>query len=167
MNFWNLIGLPCKKDIVNLSDRLDSVEALFTNNARSIVNDIKEDNSRQFNDIKECVNELIGKLDNKIDNLNDSNIENKEIMKNIFKQMDSKLSNLYGKNKEYSTDAIKHMEEIQKKVYAINDLIVGNKEIQLLGEKLSVIEQMMRVLWVNDILDTLENQESKISIHKK
>lgn len=140
---------------------------MLANNTKSIVDDIKEDNSLQFNNIKECINELIDKLDNKIDNLNDSTIENKEIMKKIFKQMDFKLSNLCGKNEEYLTDVIKRTEEIQKKVYDINDLIVENKEMQLLGERLSIIEQMMRVLWINDILDTLENQESKVSVYKK
>lgn len=173
-----------ERDIVNINDILkkmsqDIVETKNTSaaNTRNL--------SKGVSYIKNDINSFKTEVNEKIINFKSESIKGQQVVCDILEKIDVQISKLNEKNQKHTNDLntiLKGMyddiTELKTKTTDITNIINDNKiikqitkdikhsqkKIDTLNKEVSIIQQMIRVVWVNDIVDTLENQVSKVKV---
>lgn len=183
MGFWNYIGLASKKDIENINTQMDEIKKIINVGIKSN-EDIKKTNNHlqqsifdEFKGIENNINtmntqlkEIIGDVNDHnisrdeklIQHLNEFNVENIKSNDEVKKQIENlggSLNSVYLKvieMKKYNDDQFADNNKLLKQF--IKEFEEYKKNVDSLNKDLSVIQQMIRIVWVNDIVDTLENK---------
>lgn len=178
MNFWNFFGLASKNDILDIKKQLEDMKNLigvsmtFFDNINTENNKLKENICEEFSTVKE-----------KIIDFEDKSTKNQKIISDVIEDIKDKVLKSSVTNKKQLADLNIEIREIAKdtgqissKVNDIESLISNNKvikqiskeikksqnQLDMLNKDMNTIQEMIRVVWVNDILDTLENQIFKV-----
>lgn len=188
MSFWNFIGLASKKDILDMNKQLDDMKKLIdvnissSDNINITSNKIKDNISEGFNSIKNEINQLNDTLNEEIINFRNENIKSEEVIFSKLEKIESQISKLNEDNEKYTNNLnivlkgiYNDITELKTKTTNIETLInnkiinqitkdikESQKQLDTLTKDMSIIQQMIRVVWVNDIIDTLEKQVSKV-----
>lgn len=177
MNFWNFFGLVSKNDILDIKKQLEDMKNLigvsitFFDNMNTENNKSKENIAKEFSTVRE-----------KIIDFENKSTKNQKIICDVIEDIKDKVLKSSVANKKHLADLnieirkiAKDTEQISSKVDDIESLISNNKvikqiskeinesqnQLEMLNKDMNTIQEMIRVVWVNDILDTLENQVSK------
>lgn len=183
MGFWSYIGLASKKDIENINTQIGEIKKLISigitsnEDIKKNNNDLQQSMSDEFNSIENNINtmstqfkEIIEDVNNNnisrneklIQKLNESNIQNLKSNDEAKKQiadLGNSLNPIYLEitemkkyNDEKFTDNNKSLKQL------IKEFKEYKKNVESLNKDVSIIQQMIRVVWVNDIVDTLESK---------
>jgi|GEM_PF-6903380 len=183
MGFWSYIGLASKKDIENVNIQIDEIKNLI-NMSISKNEDIKRENDEQnqsvrnsFNEIEDKMSEMNTEVKKALDKVErSSNSKHKKVV-----EMLNETSNINVKYYEENKNQIADLGNSLKPIYlditdmkkvndeknvehsnSLNKLIKEFKEhkknVSALNKDLSIIQEMIKVVWVNDIVDTLESK---------
>lgn len=223
MSFWNFIGLPSKKDIINLNKQLENIQNLKNEdikNQQLICNELskiklhilklEENNEKNVTNINNMlqtisknivetkntaisntrnlskavsyiegdINKLKTEFNEEFNNLQNRNIKGHQVICDILEKIDVEIYKLNEENQKHRDD----LNTILKGLY--NDLIqlkikttdientLNNKitkqitndtryyqgQMDMLNKEISIIQEMIKIVWVNDIVDTLEKQ---------
>ncbi|MGY0372333.1 hypothetical protein [Clostridium sp. JNZ J1-5] len=183
MGFWNYIGLASKKDIENINTQMDEIKKIINIGIKSN-GDIKKNNnhlqqsmSDEFTSIENNINTMNAQLKEIIEDVNNNNISRNE--KLIQKLNESNIQNLKSNDEAKKQIAdlgnslnpiyleITEMKKYNDEKFTDNDKSLKQfikefkeykKNVDSLNKDLSIIQQMIRMVWVNDIVDTLESK---------
>lgn len=183
MGFWSYIGLASKKDIENINTQMDEIKKLISigitanedikknnNNLQksmsdgfhSIENNVNTMNTQFKEIIEDANNNNISRNEKLIQKLNEFNIQNLKLNDDNKKQI-ANLGNSLNPIYLEVTEMKKHNDEkFADNNKSLKQLIKEFKEykknIESLNKDVSIIQQMIRVVWVNDIVDTLDSK---------
>lgn len=165
MGIWNFIGLASKKDIENINMQMDKIKELIGISVTSN-EEIKKNNSNlkqkmleELYLIEDNMISMKAQLEENIEDIKNSNILNsKELVQMLEENKESTIelmSLLKYENKEISE--IKKCNETYLK-QCIKEFKDNKNNVDSLNKDLEIIQQMIRVVWVNDIVDTLDHK---------
>lgn len=176
MGFWNYIGLASKKDVENINIQLQELNKLINvciesnNKATMKSNELEKNIANAFNNIESKIDIISTELKEKIQIVNDNNMylneKNIEIiseknneLQNKIVDLNNSLSPIYSEiidNKKSNNE--KFMESNKCLKQLVKDFKENKKNVEAVNRDVSIVQQMIRVAWVNDIIDTLESK---------
>lgn len=176
MGFWNYIGLASKNDVENINNQLKELNNLISicigSNNKAIMksNELEKNIANTFNDIESKIdiinNELKEKIEIAQDNIRLINEKNIEIIAVNNNELENRIIDLNNSLNPIYSEIIDSKKSNSKKFIESNkllkQLVIDFKEnkrnIELVNKDISIVQQMIRVAWVNDIIDSLESK---------
>lgn len=176
MGFWNYIGLASKSDVEKLQIQLQDVNKLVnvciesSNEAIIKSNELEKNIVNSFNSIESKldiisndIEEKIKKVDSNNSLINQRNVEiinekSNEIQNKIV-ELNNSLIPIYSEiidNKKYNSEKFIESNKCLKQL--VKEFKENKKNVEAMNKDISIVQQMIRVAWVNDMIDTLESK---------
>ena len=176
MGFWNYIGLASKSDVEKLQIQLQDVNKLInvciesSNEAIIKSNELEKNIVNSFNSIESKldiisndIEEKIKKVDSNNSLTNQRNVEiinekSNEIQNKIV-ELNNSLIPIYSEiidNKKYNSEKFIESNKCLKQL--VKEFKENKKNVEAMNKDISIVQQMIRVAWVNDMIDTLESK---------
>ena len=178
MGFWNYIGLASKSDVENIHMQLKEVNKLInvcieaSNRAIIKSNELEKNIANSFNSIESKldiisndIEEKIKKVDSNNSLINEKNIkiinEKSNEIQNKIVELNNSLNPIYSEiidNKKSNSEKFIESNKCLKQL--VREFKENKKNVEAVNKDVSIVQQMIRVAWVNDMIDTLESKLS-------